>query len=99
MLRAAVISQLRSVGSVMKAKPAFDLPARHIRSGGNALVTAYLIVTELLFLRSRDVVERDHVLSFMLDQICRTPGGSSIEEDLLVTAALAEFGGGFPPSN
>jgi hypothetical protein len=83
----------------MRVKPAFELLTRRARAHENALVNAYMTVTEFFSLGSCDVTKRDQVLSFLLDEICRTAVSSHVDEDALVTSALKQFCRGFPLPN
>jgi hypothetical protein len=75
----------------MRAKSAFAFPASYARPRDNALVSAYMTVTNLVCPDPRVIVERDQVLSFLLDEICRTPRGSQAAEEALLAAALKEL--------
>jgi hypothetical protein len=83
----------------MRVKPAFGLLTRRARAHENALVNAYMTVTELFSLGSFDVTKRDQVLTFLLDEICSKAVGSHVDEDALVISALKQFCLGFPPLN
>jgi hypothetical protein len=83
----------------MGGKPSFAFGTRSARPSENALVSAYMTATDILCPFPSDTYERAQVLTFLLDEICRSPCGEPLDKDALVAAALAKFGRGFASPN